>query len=267
MRLTEALVKPLQDAADATGQIAVLKRAFSTHARLNNMFDKEQKKTAGGEKKYKPIAFKAWQAWRLLKRLPGNEAEGVPEELAIVRIMRDLWPDSSSPHVLAFRRALSELWMDFDQVVRIIRCKSPNSTRLRGYEVVLREFGARWAILLPPNKCVSFYLHTVTFHAPEFMAFLQARKMCIGMLENSGAERRHEYGRRAYMCAGRGGLAMRSWDAVPNRLEYLILRAILIWQYGSDLVAHEEARRREGNTVAAGGRVDKESTTQEGAYC
>ena len=255
MRLTEALVKPLQDSADAAGKIATLKGAFAKHAGLHKLFEKDEVKVnAGGEKRYKPIAFKAWQAWRLIKQLPPDSAQGLPGELAIVRILREVWPDDTcTPEVLQFRVALAELWKLFDTAIRIIRCKSPHSTRLRGYECALREFGARWAILLPPNKCVSFYLHTVTFHAADFMAYLQERGLCIGMLENSGAERRHEYGRRAYVCSGRGGLSTRTWDAVPYRVEFLSLRAILIWQYGSDLVAHEEARRREQSSSAVVG--------------
>ena len=266
MRLTEALVKPLLDAADGTGRVGRLQNSFLEHAGLSNIFTLEDKKVTGTvEKKYKPISFKAWQCWKLLKTLPPDNAKALPQELAIVRIIRDMWPDAecSKDEDKLFRMALSALWEDFDKVVRIIRCRVPTAARLKGYEVVLREFGARWALLMPAHKCAAFYLHTVTFHAPDFMTFLLERDLCIGMLENSGAERRHQYGRRAYAATGRGGLRKRDWDNVPYRVPFLILRAILIWQYGSDLVAHEEALRRDrsadsdvtGAKVASGRRL------------
>ena len=144
------------------------------------------------------------------------------------------------------RVAHCALWEDFNAVVRTLRCKDPTSKTLEGHAARFREFGARWMMMMPSHRCTTFYLHTVAFHAPEFMQYLLQRNLCIGMMENSGAERRHEYGRRAFRCSGGGGQQVRLWCDVTNRTEFLCLRAVMIWQYGSDLVAHEEARREAG---------------------
>jgi hypothetical protein len=67
----------------------------------------------------------------------------------------------------------------------------------------------------------------------------------LGMMSNSGAERRHEFGRLA--C--RKALASNDWrkkspeyDALPNLIVYLTLKELLMWDYGDDLISHEIAR-------------------------
>ena len=70
--------------------------------------------------------------------------------------------------------------------------------------------------------------------------------MCLGMMSNSGAERRHEYGRRAFrrsLCGGCWAKYDQDLANKANMSAFLTLREILIWQYGSDLVSHEKARR------------------------
>ncbi len=42
----------------------------------------------------------------------------------------------------------------------------------------------------------SYYLHMLLHHAGDFMRTLQKEKYTLGMMSNSGAERRHQYGRR-----------------------------------------------------------------------
>ena len=73
------------------------------------------------------------------------------------------------------------------------------------------------------------------------------------MMSNSGAERRHEYGRRA----ARKALACSGWrnkseehKTKPNLLAYLTLVEILTWQYGEDLLSHELARQAAANLKA-----------------
>jgi hypothetical protein len=70
--------------------------------------------------------------------------------------------------------------------------------------------------------------------------------MCLGMMSNSRAERRHEYGRRV----AKKALAGCCWkQKVPeladkeNLFANLTLKEILIWQYGTDLVSHQYAER------------------------
>jgi len=70
--------------------------------------------------------------------------------------------------------------------------------------------------------------------------------MCLGMMSNSGAERRHEYGRRAFrrsLCGGCWAKYDQDLANKANMSAFLTLREILIWQYGSDLLSHEKARR------------------------
>jgi hypothetical protein len=78
------------------------------------------------------------------------------------------------------------------------------------------------------------------------MRELEQSGMCLGMVSNSGAERRHEYGRRAARKALAGG-CWRNKNAdltnMANLFAYLTLKEILIWQHGTDLVSHEMAMR------------------------
>ena len=94
-------------------------------------------------------------------------------------------------------------------------------------------------------------------HAGDMMRELQKHGMCLGMMANSGAERRHEYGRRA----ARKALAGECWNqSCPelvlkqNVLAYLTLKEVLIWQHGTDLVLHELALRaaRNGQVSSSG---------------
>jgi hypothetical protein len=108
------------------------------------------------------------------------------------------------------------------------------------------------------QHCRSFYLHTLLHHAGDFMRELEKDGMCLGMMSNSGAERRHEYGRRAAKKALAGGC----WRAkVPelasrqNWMAYLTLKEIMIWQHGTDLVSHELAVRAAAPAADRSGAV------------
>ncbi len=48
-------------------------------------------------------------------------------------------------------------------------------------------------------------LHTLVHHGGDFMEYCLERKVTIGMLENSGADRRHEIGRVQFKKALSGG--------------------------------------------------------------
>ena len=78
--------------------------------------------------------------------------------------------------------------------------------------------------------------------------------MCLGIMANSGAERRHEYGRRAAKKSLAGGC----WkDKNPplvgreNVFAFLTLKDILIWQYGTDVITHELALSAAGKDVSS----------------
>jgi hypothetical protein len=111
---------------------------------------------------------------------------------------------------------------------------------------VCREFCFRYQALFHKTHCKSFYLHTLLAHAGDFMRELEKHDMCLGMMSNSGAERRHEYGRRAFRRSLCGGCWAKHDPELANKANmsaFLTLREILIWQYGSDLLGHEKARR------------------------
>jgi hypothetical protein len=78
------------------------------------------------------------------------------------------------------------------------------------------------------------------------MRALQAEGFTLGMMSNSGAERRHEYGRRA----SRKALASNGWrkkndyyDRKTNLIIYLTLHEVLKWDYGEDLISYIIAKR------------------------
>ena len=82
------------------------------------------------------------------------------------------------------------------------------ATRLRQYLFgkECREFCTLYQIMYHSDHCKSFYLHTLLAHAGDFMRELaQPDAQRLGMMSNSGAERRHELGRLAFkrsLCGG-----------------------------------------------------------------
>ena len=113
-----------------------------------------------------------------------------------------------------------------------------------------RQFCCLYQTMYHEQHCRSFYLHTLLHHAGDFMRELHAHGMCLGMMANSGAERRHEYGRRAAKKAMTGGCwraKVPKYKEMENIFSYLTLREILIWQHGTDLVSYELALRAAGN--------------------
>ena len=108
-----------------------------------------------------------------------------------------------------------------------------------------REFIFRFQSMATQDFSKSYYLHTLLHHAGDFMLALEKEGLTLGMMSNSGAERRHEYGRRA--C--RKALASNGWrkknpeyDGMANLIVYLTLKELLMWDYGDDLITHEIAR-------------------------
>jgi hypothetical protein len=91
-------------------------------------------------------------------------------------------------------------------------------------------------------------------HAGDFMRELEKHGMCLGMMSNSGAERRHDYGRRAFKRSLCGGCWAKHDEALAlkrNLTAFLTLREVLTWQYGPDLWTHEMATRAARNSVDA----------------
>ena len=102
-------------------------------------------------------------------------------------------------------------------------------------------------MMMPKNRCGALYLHTLMMHGGAFMEHLLPLKLTIGMLENSGAERRHQIGKVHFRKSLAGGGRHYSGTASnQNRTAYLTLRGVLIWQFGRDLLAQEIAIEEQG---------------------
>ena len=243
MRLTEALVKDMFGRAIESRRVQKLKEAFKTHLGLENKFVRSDK-TKGWNK----VSLYGYECWRFAEQ----DENGVSK---IEKVVREVWPDGAGivkgPSAGSglrdgdFVDAYCALWRLFNTVMRQTRCKDPSSEDLAEYGANCRDLGARWSLLLPSNRCSTFYLHTLVHHGGDLMEYCLQRKLTIGMLENSGAERRHEIGRVQFKKAlSGGGKAYRGTQAFENRSAYLTLRGLLIWQYGRDMLAEMEAEAR-----------------------
>ncbi len=70
-----------------------------------------------------------------------------------------------------FVEAYCALWRLFNSVMRQTRSKDPRSKDLAEYETNSRNLGARWSLLLPSNRCSTFYLHTLVHHGGDLMEY------------------------------------------------------------------------------------------------
>jgi hypothetical protein len=246
MRLTEALVKDMFGRAIDSGKVKELSSAFKKHLNIENKFVRNE-----GKRGWKKVSLYGYECWRFA------EESDVPGRSKIERVIRDVWGDGQGiltekdvadlkavpveAHT-RFMESYCSLWKDFNKVMQLTRRKT-QSAELHDYGARCRDLGARWCLLLPSNRCSAFYLHTLLMHGGDFMDFCLKRGLTIGMLENSGAERRHEVGRVQFKKSlSGGGKAYMGMKASENRSAYLTLRGLLIWQYGRDYLAFEAAR-------------------------
>ena len=190
MRLTEAVVKDMFGRAIESRRVQKLKEAFKTHLGLENKFVRSEK-TQGWNK----VSLYGYECWRFAE----TDENGISK---IEKVIREVWPDGvgivKGPGQLRdheFADRYCKLWSLFNLVMRQTLCKDPNNADLAQYGANCRDLGARWCLLLPSNRCSTFYLHTLMHHAGDLMEYCLERKLSISMLENSGAERRHEIGR------------------------------------------------------------------------
>ena len=292
MRLTEALVKPMFARAIASNRVPALNKAFKEHLGLDNMFAEVQSDQGTG-KVWKPLSFKAFECHLFTLS-------------AVEKVLHQVWPDHDEPQAEPASKAKSEasaakakrgrsgkngksdrcrewgglganqqkeykrqylcLWGTFLTVMDQMRCRDPDRADLADFGKNCRDLGARWCVLMPKNRLGSLYLHTIMMHGGDFMEHLLPMRLTIGMLENSGAERRHQIGKVHFRKSlGGGGSKYSGMTAHQNRSAYLTLRGVLIWQYGRDLVAVEEMRLSEAPTpakVACRGRNDCGWTNQ-----
>jgi len=260
MRLTEALVKDMFGRAIESGKVPQLREAFKKHLNIQDRFVRNE-----GKRGWKKISLYGYECWRFAQ---DSEVEG---QSKIERVIRDVWGEDGrgiltendvanlkavAPEAhYRFLLSYCSLWNDFNKVMQLTRSKTI-SPELRDYGALCRDLGSRWCLLLPRNRCSAFYLHTLLMHGGDFMDFCLVRGLTVGMLENSGAERRHEIGRVQFKKSlSGGGKVYQGMKASENRSAYLTLRGLLIWQYGRDYLALQAAiadfeRRRRGELKA-----------------
>ena len=288
MRLTEALVKPMFARAIATNRVKALNSAFEAHLGIDGAFAQVQSEDGSG-KAWKPISFHGYECSLFTKML--KETATRPYEPAIDRVVHEVWPDSgqavplepqarsisgkrgrkptsrekewvglSEDQQLEYKRQYLHLWSIFGTVMEQMRCRDPNRQDLKTFGRNCRDLGARWCVMMPKNRCGALYLHTVMMHGGAFMEHLLPLNLTIGMLENSGAERRHQIGKVHFRksLAG-GGKQYTGMASHENRTAFLTLRGVLIWSFGRDLLAQEIARedlRPATAKVSCRGRTD-----------
>ena len=203
MRITEAMFYNICQNALAAGDPAV--------ARLNAGMEliglkskKFQKVKMFNCDNFERLSFLGTEALHLLKKPDGRRRN-------IQVLLEHLWPSgdaSESPEGLNFVMRSIVLWESWAEAVELMSQRDPAKLResmdgrhgdgFARFGKVCREFVFRYQVMFHKTHCKSFYLHTLLAHAGDFMRELERHNMCLGMMSNSGAERRHEYGRRAF---------------------------------------------------------------------
>ena len=262
MRVTETLFYQICQAAQTSSREKQLIERMNTALRdlgINRSY-KESLVT----KKYEKISFEGHQAWRLLET-------GTDGRMGIERVLDAMWPGAAEDtgvgkaYGTKFVPRTIEVWRQWAVVVKLM---SERFTEKLLKDVVdgedgfarfgkeCREFIFRFQSMSTEDNSKSYYLHTLLHHAGDFMRALQKEGLTLGMMSNSGAERRHEFGRRA----SRKALASNAWRKKkaeyanrPNLLVYMTMKEVQMFEYGNELVSHEMARLcAEGNLPEAG---------------
>jgi len=279
MRITEAMFYNVCQNALAAGEPAV-RRLNDAMQKIGLKSKKFQKVLMFTNEHYERLSFLGSEALLLLKRFQGSEKRNVQV------LLEHLWPSgdaSESREGLNFVERSIALWECWAEVVELMSERDPEKLRKQvdprhgdgfaRFGKVCREFCFRYQVLFHKTHCKSFYLHTLLAHGGDFMRALGQHGMCLGMMSNSGAERRHEYGRRAFRRSLCGGCWAKYDPELANKANmsaFLTLREILIWQYGSDLLSHERARRaaasfEEARRAAASASSSGEPPSQSAA--
>jgi hypothetical protein len=205
--------------------------------------------------KYEKISFEGHQAWDLLETGPDGR-------MGIERVLEAMWPGAAedtdvgkSAYGTKFVPRTIEVWRQWSVVVKLMSERFSDKLKkdvvdgedgFARFGKECREFIFRFQAMSTVDYSKAYYLHTLLHHAGDLMRALQKVGLTLGMMSNSAAERRHEYGRRA----SRKALASNGWRnkskkyaTMPNLLVYITVKEMLMWEYGSDLVSHEIARR------------------------
>ncbi len=249
MRVTEALFQQICQFALAGG-VAHLKRLNDALCMAGFKSKRFEKLRNFDSKNYEKMSFLGHESLHLLKRPDG----GGDRNIAV--ILKHIWPQGDAPKRLdqvdgtGFVARSLDLWEQWAKVVELMTERDFEKVRKKqGFENFgkeCRDFCFMFQAMFHKAQCKAFYLHTLMAHAGDFMRELGKHGMCLGMMSNSGAERRHEYGRRAFkrsLCGGCWAKTNPDLAAKRNLSAYLTLREVLIWQYGADLWSHEMAVR------------------------
>jgi hypothetical protein len=249
MRVTEAMFEQICQFAMAGGE-AHLRRLNEGLLMAGFKSKKFEKLRHFDSNNYERLSFLGHESLHLLKR---NEESG---DRNIAVILKHLWPRGDAPerkdqvNGARFVARSVDLWEKWAKVVELMTERDPQKVRsTNGFATFgkdCRDFIFLFQAMFHKAQCKAFYLHTLMAHAGDFMRELGKYDMCLGMMSNSGAERRHEYGRRAFkrsLCGGCWAKTNKDLAEKQNLSAYLTLREILVWQYGSDLLSHEMALR------------------------
>lgn len=290
MRLTEGLFKVFYSRAIAKGKTKQLNAALQNHLKLKDRI--KEVEGDGGKKTWKKCALKGYECLAFSKPLlaeGSHQAESAiervihetfPSRVAESQSLADAGrPNAGRPHKKAraptpkenriasysdlsnetpqqearFSELSCNLWERFHVVTKQMRSKNPDDPALKNFGQTCRDLGARWCMFMPRNRCSSLYLHTLMMHGGQFMSYLLTQGLTIGMLENSGAERRHQIGKLHFRKSlGGGGTLYFALTGAENRSAYLTLRGLLIWQYGRDLLSYYLALDKQDAAPAPG---------------
>jgi hypothetical protein len=271
MRVTESLFHQICQAASSSAKdTRLIDNMNSALAELGINRSYKQSVVTG---KYEKVTFEGHQALDLL----ATDSNG---KMGIERVLEAMWPGAAEdPGVgkaygTKFVPRTIEVWRQWAVVVKLMTARFSEKLEkdvvdgedgFQRFGKECREFIFRFQSMSTVDYSKSYYLHTLLHHAGDFMRELRKMGLTLGMMSNSGVERRHEYGRRAT----RKALASNGWRKKradyadrPNLLAYLTVKEILMFEYGEDLVSYEMARlcREEDSAgtreLLPGARVD-----------
>jgi len=253
MRVTEALFQQICQFGMAGGEHH-LRRLNEALASAGFKSKKFEKLRHFDSKNYEKLSFLGHESLHLLK-------QGANGERNIALILKSIWPQGDAPQRAdevngdRFVARSIDLWEQWAKVVELMTERDPEELRKKNgfatFGKECRDFCFLFQAMFHKTQCKGFYLHTLMAHAGDFMRELEKHGMCLGMMSNSGAERRHEYGRRAFKRSLCGGCWAKHDEALAlkrNLSAFLTLREVLTWQYGADLWTHEMATRAARNS-------------------
>jgi hypothetical protein len=257
MRVAETLFQQICKAAESSKDESRLVTRMNEALRREGIGRQYQK--LKNTKTYEKVSFEGHQVMALLKK-------GDDGKMGIERVLEAMWPGAGEEigvdkkYGLKFVPRTIEVWRQFALVEKLMSERdfdvlkgdvSNGEDGFARFGKECREFIFRFQSMSTVDYSKAYYLHTLLHHAGDFMRALQSEGFTLGMMSNSGAERRHEYGRRA----SRKALASNGWrkknpeyDKKENLLIYLTMKEVLMWDYGEDLISYTIAKRiRDGH--------------------